>query len=102
MKPYKILTTSLLISSCLFATAPKENNENALFTKAKQNGMMSIPENKADLLKLIDPNGNMITPERVELGKKLYFEPRLSRVGSSLVIHVTILHLAVLTVLRQL
>jgi cytochrome c peroxidase len=81
MKPYKILTTSLLISSCLFATAPKENNKDELFTKAKQSGMMSIPENKTELSKLIDPNGNMITPERVELGKKLYFEPRLSKSG---------------------
>jgi len=80
MNPYKLFTTSLLISSCLFATTVKENTD-ALVTKAKQNGMMSIPENKTELTKLIDPNGNMITPQRVELGKKLYFEPRLSKSG---------------------
>jgi len=81
MKPYKILATSLLISSCLFATTENENSTNELLVKAKNSGMMSIPENKVELLKLIDPNGNMITPERVELGKKLYFEPRLSKSG---------------------
>ena len=80
MNPYKLFTTSLLISSCLFATTVKEKTD-ALVTKAKQNGMMSIPENKIELSKLIDPNGNMITPQRVELGKKLYFEPRLSKSG---------------------
>lgn len=81
MKQYKILTASLLISSCLFATTSIASNTDELFTKAKQSGMMSIPENKTELSKLIDPNGNMITTERVELGKKLYFEPRLSKSG---------------------
>ena len=74
MKLSKLLASSLLITSSLFAT-------DALVTKATQNGMKSIPENKAELSKLIDPNGNMVTPERVELGKKLYFEPRLSKSG---------------------
>ena len=81
MKPYKIIATSLLISSCLFATTAKESLGDPLVSKAKQNGMLSIPDNKTELSKLIDPNGNMITPERVELGKKLYFEPRLSKSG---------------------
>ncbi len=79
MKPIKLLTTSLLVSSFLFATTAPTNN--ALAEKAKVNGMLSIPEDKAALQKLIDPNGNMITPQRVELGKKLYFEPRLSKSG---------------------
>ena len=81
MKSYKILTTSLLLSSILFATTVKENAEDVLVTKAKQNGMMSIPSDNDALSKLIDPNGNMITPQRVELGKKLFFEPRLSKSG---------------------
>ena len=81
MKAYKIFASSLLISSCLFATAVEEKNTNELVDKAKKSGMMSIPENKTELMKLIDPSGNMITPERVELGKKLYFEPRLSKSG---------------------
>jgi len=74
----KLLSSSLLLSSLLFATSGQTD---ALINKAKESGMMSIPENKTELLKLIDPNGNMITPERVDLGKKLYFEPRLSKSG---------------------
>ena len=80
MKLYKIVATSMLIASCSFATT-QQSITDTLITKAKQNGMKSIPANKAELSKLIDPKGNMITPERVELGKKLYFEPRLSKSG---------------------
>jgi cytochrome c peroxidase len=75
----KLLTTSLLLSSLLLATtAPADQ---ALLTKIKANGMKSIPTDKAEVSKLIDPNGNMVTAKRVELGKKLYFEPRLSKSG---------------------
>ena len=82
MKPYKLLTTSLLISSFLFAASTTTDKTNkTLADKAIQNGMMSIPENKAELSKIIDPNGNMVTPKKVELGKKLFFEPRLSKSG---------------------
>ncbi|MEA2047658.1 MAG: cytochrome-c peroxidase [Campylobacterota bacterium] len=81
MKTPKLLATSLLLSSVLFATTAKENIPDTLMMKAKQSGMMSIPENQAALSKLLDPNGNMITDKRVELGKKLYFEPRLSKSG---------------------
>jgi len=70
----KLLTSSLLLSSFLFANT-------TLVEKVRQSGMMSIPDNDAALTKLIDPTGNVITPERVELGKKLYFEPRLSKSG---------------------
>ncbi len=82
MRTYKLLGTSLLLSSFVFGTTTVENiPDKALVEKAKQSGMMSIPDNKTELSKIIDPNGNMITPQRVELGKKLYFEPRLSKSG---------------------
>jgi cytochrome c peroxidase len=74
----KLLVTSFLVSSFLFATAPQND---PLIKKAKQSGMKSIPADKAELQKLIDPSGKMITEQRVELGKKLYFEPRLSKSG---------------------
>ena len=81
MKTTKLLTTSLVLSSFLFATtAVTESPAKSLLEKTKQSGMMAIPENKTELKKLIDPNGT-ITPQRVELGKKLYFEPRLSKSG---------------------
>ncbi|MFA7028339.1 MAG: cytochrome-c peroxidase [Sulfurovum sp.] len=72
MKMNKIIAASLVASSVLFA--------NPIAEKAKTMGLQAIPENQAELLKITDPNG-MITPERVELGKKLYFEPRLSKSG---------------------
>ncbi len=51
-----------------------------LAQKAQNAGLKAIPTDKAALAKLIDPN-KTVTPQRVELGKKLYFEPRLSKSG---------------------
>jgi len=52
-----------------------------LIEKAKKAGLKPIPENRAELYKLIDNPKNPITDEKVELGKKLYFDPRLSKSG---------------------
>ena len=61
------LTTTLLVASSL--------------TKDALNaGLSPIPASKTELLKLIDPK-NVITDDKVELGKKLYFDPRLSKSG---------------------
>ncbi|MBW7874720.1 MAG: cytochrome-c peroxidase [Candidatus Cloacimonetes bacterium] len=38
-----------------------------------------IPLDQAELMKLIDNPKNPITPEKVDLGKKLYFDTRLSK-----------------------
>ena len=62
----------LLGASTLFA------NE-SLITKAKNSGLEAIPSNKQVLMKLIDDPKDPITDSKVELGKKLYFDPRLSR-----------------------
>lgn len=78
----KLLYSSLLLSSLLFATSPQNSlTDETLLNKAKQSGMKSIPNDKTALQQLIDPSGTMITTKRVELGKKLYFEPRLSKSG---------------------
>jgi len=53
----------------------------ALIEKAKNMGLKPIPNNKAELYKLIDNPNNPITDEKVELGKMLYFDPRLSKSG---------------------
>ena len=53
----------------------------ALVAKAKKAGLKPIPESKTELYKLIDNPKNPITDEKVELGKKLYFDPRLSKSG---------------------
>lgn len=81
MKHTKLFAASLLLSSFLFATTtPNANESLKLVQKAKSNGLAAIPADKAELAKLTDPDGK-ITPEKVELGKKLYFEPRLSKSG---------------------
>jgi cytochrome c peroxidase len=53
----------------------------ALLKEAKNSGLMPIPESKAQILKLVDDKNNPITDCKVDLGKKLYFEPRLSKSG---------------------
>jgi len=73
MKIIKFIGMSLVTSSLLFGATSVAN-------KAKNAGLKAIPTDKAALTKLIDPN-KTITPEKVELGKKLYFEPRLSKSG---------------------
>jgi len=73
MRLIQYMGVSLLASSLLFGASD-------LMEKATKAGLKPIPNEKEALQKLIDPKG-MITPERVELGKKLYFEPRLSKSG---------------------
>ncbi len=52
-----------------------------LLKKAKENGLVPIPADQVALMKLINDPKDPITDEKVELGKKLYFDPRLSRSG---------------------
>ena len=61
------LTTTLLMASSLTKDAANA-------------GLVPIPASNAELLKLIDPKG-LITDAKIELGKKLYFDPRLSKSG---------------------
>ncbi|MEA3331703.1 MAG: cytochrome-c peroxidase [Campylobacterota bacterium] len=53
----------------------------SLVETAKEAGLKPIPSSKVELMKLIDNPKNPITDEKVELGKKLYFDPRLSKSG---------------------
>ena len=52
-----------------------------LTKQAKGVGLVAIPADKAAVMKLIDNPKNKLTPEKIELGKKLYFDPRLSKSG---------------------
>jgi cytochrome c peroxidase len=52
---------------------------NPLADAAKQNGLQAIPESTAELMKYINSGDDPITDAKVELGKMLYFDPRLSR-----------------------
>ena len=69
----KLLTLTLLATATLIASP--------LTKKAHDAGLMPIPNSEVELMKLIDNPNNHITPEKVELGKKLYFDPRLSKSG---------------------
>ena len=53
----------------------------SLVDTAKNAGLKAIPESQTELLKLIDNPKNPITKEKIVLGKKLYFDPRLSKSG---------------------
>jgi len=53
----------------------------SLIDEAKNAGLIAIPKSQSALLKLIDDVRNPITVEKTELGKMLFFEPRLSKSG---------------------
>ena len=71
------LTTDSTVES-VFST--KKNND-PLISKAKDNNLLPIPTDKNALNQLIDNKENPLSPEKIELGKKLYFEPRISKSG---------------------
>ncbi len=52
-----------------------------LADKAKAAGLKAIPQNTLELVKLVDNPKNPINEEKIELGKKLFFDPRLSKSG---------------------
>jgi cytochrome c peroxidase len=51
----------------------------ALIEQAEKAGLKPIPSDKTALMKLIDNPKNPITEAKVDLGKKLFFDPRLSK-----------------------
>lgn len=53
----------------------------SLLVDAQKAGLKPIPNETQDLLKLIDNPKNPITPKKLELGRKLFFDPRLSKSG---------------------
>lgn len=73
MKISNILVTCVIGSSMLMGAS--------LVDKAKKNGLIAIPQSQLQLLKLIDNPKDPITPLKVDLGKKFYFDTRLSKSG---------------------
>ncbi|MCF6309527.1 MAG: cytochrome-c peroxidase [Sulfurimonas sp.] len=67
------ITALALVASSLVASS--------LTTDAKKAGLTPIPSSTTELLKLIDNPKNPISAKKVELGKKLFFDPRLSKSG---------------------
>ncbi len=52
-----------------------------LITEAKEAGLKPIPTDKNAQRTLVDNKENPMTQAKIELGKKLYFDPRLSKSG---------------------
>ena len=69
----KIITLNAIALNLVMASG--------LMTQAKQAGLEAIPSDAKALLKRIDNPKNPITSEKVELGKMLFFEPRISKSG---------------------
>ncbi|MBD3797185.1 MAG: cytochrome-c peroxidase [Campylobacterales bacterium] len=69
----KLMLLSVAVVSSLMA--------NNIAKEAKDAGLAPIPTDKKELMKLIDNPNNPITDAKVELGKQLYFDPRLSKSG---------------------
>ena len=66
-----VLTLAIATTSILSASS--------LINDAKNAGLTPIPTSSLELMKLIDNPKNPITDAKVELGKKLFFDPRLSK-----------------------
>ncbi|TLD80469.1 cytochrome-c peroxidase [Helicobacter sp. MIT 05-5293] len=72
-----------LFSSIVFASALSLNAAD-LLTEAKQAGLQPLPKDQNGVEVILKKNGiafSKFSKEKAELGKKLYFEPRLSKSG---------------------
>ncbi|WP_294967192.1 cytochrome-c peroxidase [Sulfurimonas sp.] len=67
----KVVISLTLLTASLMAST--------LVNTAKEAGLKPIPSSQNELNKLIDDSRNPITAKKIELGKKLYFDPRLSK-----------------------
>lgn len=74
MKLLNGIVISAVVAVSVFATE-------SLVKKSLDFGLKPIPQSDMELLKLIDDPKDPITSAKVELGKKLFFEPRLSKSG---------------------
>ncbi|AXH11734.1 cytochrome-c peroxidase [Halarcobacter bivalviorum] len=74
-------TASVVLSLAFVGVSAFAANDMQLLKKVKESGIKAIPQSQLELLKLVDDPNNPITEKKVELGKKLYFEPRLSKSG---------------------
>jgi len=69
----KTILISLLASSVMMAAS--------LTQEAKDAGLVAIPTDVSELLKLTQDPKNKMTAQKIKLGKMLYFEPRISKSG---------------------
>jgi cytochrome c peroxidase len=72
MKKILVSLTTLAALSATLTASP-------LLESAKKAGLKPIPTDKDALMKLIDNPNNKLNADKIELGKKLFFDPRLSK-----------------------
>lgn len=75
---------SLLVASSLMLVSASGLNAASLMDEAKNAGLMSLPKDQKGVDEILKENGikaSEFSFEKAELGKKLYFEPRLSKSG---------------------
>ncbi|MBN1840508.1 MAG: cytochrome-c peroxidase [Campylobacterales bacterium] len=72
MQISKVISLCALSATVVFGAS-------SLVQKVKDNGIEAIPTSQLEILKLIDDPKDPITDAKVELGKKLYFDPRMSK-----------------------
>ena len=71
----------IVVSIATIAALASALSADALIDQAKKAGLTPIPSDKKELMKLIDNPKNPVTDAKVQLGTKLYLEPRLSKSG---------------------
>ncbi|ANE36431.1 periplasmic diheme cytochrome c peroxidase [Campylobacter iguaniorum] len=79
MKSSVLFLGSVLLASSMFAVSDAD-----LLKEAKNSGLIALPSDQKQvdaMLKEIGVKPNVYTEAKAELGKKLYFEPRLSKSG---------------------
>lgn len=78
-----MLKQVVMFGSMVLAATTLLADDAALIKKVKEAGILALPKDPKALTKLAeqseDAKLNPTTKEKVELGKKLYFDPRLSR-----------------------
>ncbi len=72
---------SVAVAAAIATTGAFAMSDAGLIKDAKNAGLKPIPRSQLEILKLVDNPKNPITDCKVELGKKLYFDPRLSKSG---------------------
>ena len=79
-----VASSLLLISTSVLNAANSGLEAKALIKEAKDSGLVALPKDQKGVDEILKENGvkaNPFSPEKAELGKKLYFEPRLSKSG---------------------
>ncbi len=80
MKRFAISLSVFIVASALTLNAADSH----LLQSAKDNGLVPLPSNQSEVEAIFKEMNLEFTPfseEKAELGKKLYFEPRLSKSG---------------------